>query len=155
MGIGSGNIMFEMKTLDHLFRRLVDQTMRSEESDDQLTRMHHWIIGYLYEHRGQEIFQRDIETEFRVSRSTTSSMVSLMEQKGLLIRESVNRDARLKRLRLTEKAIRLHEEQTDRLRAMEDLAEHCVTPEEKKELLHILDKLRKGINAKLDEKQTQ
>ena len=61
-----------------------------------------WILGYLADHENEEIYQKDIEEKFCVTRSTVSKVLKGMESKGLLRRESVSSDARLKRLVLTE-----------------------------------------------------
>lgn len=68
------------------------------------------ILGYLAARDGEDVFQRDIERAFSIRRSTVSKVVRLMEQKGLLRREAVARDARLKRLVLTERAREIHAE---------------------------------------------
>ena len=75
---------------------------------DEVTMMHGWIIRYLYENREQDIFQKDIEKEFSIRRSTASKALSIMEEKGLIKRESVPYDARLKKLVLTDRAIELN-----------------------------------------------
>ncbi|MFR3345644.1 MAG: MarR family transcriptional regulator [Anaerobutyricum sp.] len=60
--------------------------------------MQGWIMGYLYDHKGGEIFQRDIEAQFYIARSTITYLVKQMEQKGYIARVAVERDCRLKRL---------------------------------------------------------
>ena len=63
------------------------------------------IIRFLAEHPDCDVYQRDLEKEFGITRSTASRvlMLMLMEQKGLVERCSVEKDARLKKLMLTEK----------------------------------------------------
>lgn len=72
---------------------------------DEITVMHGWIIRYLYNRQGEDIFQKDIEKFFSIGRSTVTNIIQLMEKKGFVTRESVASDARLKRVRLTEKGI--------------------------------------------------
>lgn len=139
-------IIFELKALDNLIRRQGDAHMRMVTSDEQLTRMHHWIIGYLYDHQDEEIYQKDIETEFKISRSTTSSMITLMEKKGLITRESVERDARLKRICLTEKAVEMHQKQVEHMRRMDAMIEGALTPEEKAQFMRSMGKIRTAVS---------
>ena len=61
-----------------------------------------FIIVYLYKNEDKDLYQKDIEHEFGMTRSTVSSIISLMEQKNLIIREAVNGDARLKKIVLTD-----------------------------------------------------
>lgn len=72
---------------------------------DEITIMHGWIIRYLYENRNQEVYQKDLEKFFSIGRSTVTNIIQLMEKKGFVTRESVSSDARLKRVKLTEKGI--------------------------------------------------
>lgn len=53
------------------------------------------------------VFQRDVESAFSLSRSTATGILQLMEKNGLILRESVASDARLKNLIPTEKAAKL------------------------------------------------
>ena len=82
---------------------------RAETGADDLTMMQSWIVGFLYNKRDQEIFQKDIEAEFSIARSTATGILQLMEKKGYIRRESLDRDARLKRVVLTENGIMLQE----------------------------------------------
>ena len=69
--------------------------------------MQRWVIGYLSEHEGKDVFQRDLEEEFSVRRSTATGILQLMEKNELITREPVSHDARLKKLVLTPKAIEI------------------------------------------------
>jgi len=135
------NIIFEMKSLDRLLRKTIEQEFRALDDDDQITRMHHWIIGFLFDRQDKDIFQRDIEAEFKISRSTTSSMLTLMEKKGLVQRQSVPGDARLKKLTLTERAKQLHLQHMHKIHEFDSIINGSITAEEKQELLRILSKL--------------
>ena len=146
MQTGDKNIVFELKSLDRLLRKTIEQEFRALEDDDQITRMHHWIIGYLFDRQDKDIFQRDIEAEFKISRSTTSSMLTLMEKKGLVVRQSVPGDARLKKLTLTERAKSLHVQHVHKIEEFNGAINGAITPEEKQELLRIISKLSAAAN---------
>lgn len=89
--------------LDIQIRRYLDMNLHRSEVA-RVTGNNGRIISYLMERDGQEVCQRDLEAAFGITRSTASKVVALMERKGLLTRVSVQRDARLKRLQLTERA---------------------------------------------------
>ena len=97
-----------LKRLDHMMRRNLSMQVK-EAGIDEITLMHGWIIRYLYENRDRDIFQKDIEKHFSVGRSSVTNVIQLMEKKGYLRRESVDYDARLKKVLLTEKGIYTHE----------------------------------------------
>ena len=101
------DIGFQIRTLSHLVKRTVDQAA-FDGVDDHPTGVQGWIIGYLYRNRDKEVFQRDIQEQFSIRRSTVTGILQLMEKNGLITRSSVEQDARLKKLELTPRAIELH-----------------------------------------------
>ena len=64
------------------------------------------IIGYidLQTKKGNDVFQKDIESEFSIRRSTASCILQLMEKNKLIERQVVESDARMKKLVLTDLA---------------------------------------------------
>lgn len=78
-------------------------------SENGLTSIQSRILGHLRhaEEEGRDVFQKEIEEVFRIKRSSVTSVLQTMEKKGLLIRESVPEDARVKKLILTEEARRM------------------------------------------------
>ena len=97
-------------TLSHQLRRRIDAGMASIGITGMQARVLHFILK---EMEGKEVFQRDIEMEFNLRRPSATGILHLMEQNGLILRESVAHDARLKKLVPTEKAVCVSE-QVDR-----------------------------------------
>lgn len=100
------------ETIGYKIRLLHNQLHKNmeakrEENEDNLTGMQRWTLGFLKDHADREVYQRDIEEAFSVSRATASNMLAVMERKGLIERVQVSHDARLKRLVLTDKAAAL------------------------------------------------
>ena len=95
----------ELHTLDMMIGRLVNAYQSKVDEKAGINRMQGWIIGYLYRHSDEDVFQKDLEAEFQMARSTASGILQSMEKKQLIIRESIPRDARLKRLVLTPKGM--------------------------------------------------
>lgn len=91
-----------LRMLNNAVRRYLDRHSRKREVDN-LTCSNAWIIGYVSD-SGGSVFQRELENEFGVTRSTASKVLILLEKKGLIRREGVSHDARLKKITLTEKA---------------------------------------------------
>ena len=140
------DIGFQIRTLSHLVKRTVDQ-VAFDEQDDHPTGVQGWILGYLYENQGREIFQRDIQEHFSIRRSTVTGILQLMERNGLITRSSVERDARLKKLELTPRAIQLHERIGRSVRQVEDRLNQSLTPQEKQEFLRLCGKIRASLKA--------
>lgn len=90
------HIGYENKRLENeLHSRMA--AYRASVGGEDLTMMQCWIIRFLYEHEEEEVYQRDIEAEFSIARSTATGILKLMEKKGYIRRVSVERDARLKK----------------------------------------------------------
>ncbi len=82
-----------------------------QSGQDDLTNMQKHILHFiLLETMHRDLFQRDLEKEFKVRRSTATGILQLLEKKGYLYREPVKEDARLKRIVPTEKALKLRGE---------------------------------------------
>ncbi len=137
-------ICFEIRTVANLIKRNVDK-YASKNYGSNLTEIQSWIIGYLYNNRGQDVFQRDIKSEFLIRRPTVTSILQTMEKNGLITRESMAFDARLKKLLLTPKAmeiISVIEEEVERFET-----ELCsgVSEEELRTFFSVMDKLKKNL----------
>ena len=100
------HIGFENKRLENEIHSRMT-AYRAAMGGEELTMMQSWIIRFLYEHSEEDIYQRDIEAEFSIARSTATGILKLMEKRGYIRRVSVERDARLKKLELTEVGIRM------------------------------------------------
>jgi len=99
------------------------------------------ILAYLAERGDRETFQRDLEEAFSIRRSTVSKVVSLMEQKGLLERRPVARDARLKKLVLTDRARKICHEAMAGLDDLDLMLMRELTDDEVRTLRGLIDKI--------------
>ena len=97
------HIGFENKRLENEIHSRMT-AYRAAMGGEELTMMQSWIIRFLYEHSEEDIYQRDIEAEFSIARSTVTGILKLMEKNGYIYRESAKQDARLKQIIPTEKA---------------------------------------------------
>ncbi len=97
----------EIRILSNLLAREFHSEM-SALGVDRLTAVNSWILAYLSYNSDKTIYQRDIEREFSIARSTVTQLVKLMEKKGLIERSDDKSDGRLKSLKLTEKGEQIH-----------------------------------------------
>ena len=132
-------------TIGYRVRELSNALRRGAEPNacekEKCTNMHGWVIGWLYDNSGRDVFQRDIEKQFGVRRSTMTAILQSMEKNGLIRRERVGSDARLKRLVLTDKALAIHEEHERRVCEFELALREGVTEREIADFFAIADKL--------------
>ena len=134
----------QLRRVDNMIFRKINQFARAN-GVEQATPMHGWIIEYLYRHRDEQVFQRDIEREFSITRSTVTNILQLMERKGYIRRQSVPQDARLKQLVLTEEGVLFHEKTILSFHQTDDYVAGLLTEEENAELLRLLNKLREAL----------
>ncbi len=135
----------EIKILSNMIKRKIDSAAVFAQNQE-VTGMHGWIIGYLYRNREQgDIFQRDVEAEFSIRRSTATGILQLMEKNDLIIREAVDYDARLKKLVLTPRAIAIHEEIIRVLEELEEQLASGLTEEEIAAFYVILRKIKSNL----------
>lgn len=139
------HVGYEIKALDQLIRRAI-VNISLKNGMDQVTVMHGWIIGYLYRNREKDIYQKDLEAEFQITRSTVTSILKLMEKKGYIERVSVEKDARLKKLILTEKAIAIQRKNCmDINQILEKQLIRDISPEEMEIFCRVLHRMRHNL----------
>lgn len=139
----------EILRVSTLMRRYADNSAELRQSHN-ITGSNGWILGFLYEHEGEDIYQRDLEDAFSVTRSTVSKVVKLMESKGLIRRESVFHDARLKKLILTDKGREVHQLAAQGNEQLEARLEKGFSQEEKEMFLAFLHRVTENLeNADL------
>ena len=95
--------------------------------------------------RRGDLFQKEIEEAFNLRRSTASEMLTLMEQKGLIIRERWASDARIRQIVPTKKGWSLKERVLQDVKEMEKLVTRGVTDEEIELFLRIGEKMMENL----------
>ena len=140
----SRKIGFELHKTSRLIKRYMDSDA-AKSYVDKLTGTHGWAIGYLYHNRDRDIFQKDFEQEFNIRRSTASTILSLMEKNGLINRESVDYDARLKKITLTDKAIEIQNFVEASFDRMENMLGQDISDSELEIFFSVLDKINRNL----------
>ena len=138
-----GAIGREIKAIDHLMQREI-QKSASQMGVDKVTVMHGWIIGFLMS-ASSDVYQKDIESHFAISRSTVTNIVKCMEKKGYIKRESVDSDARLKKLVLTKQGREVGETMLSAVKETEKRFDNMLSEAESRRFLTLIRKLRLGL----------
>ncbi len=138
------SIGHQIKALNHIMQRKM-LSMADDAGIDKITLMHGWIIGYLFDHKDEDVYQKDIETSFAISRSTVTNIVKLMEKKDYIKRQNVESDARLKKILLTPKGIEVHQKIHYAIMENENRFNSVLTDNEREQFFYLIKKLRKGI----------
>ena len=132
----------------HRSSRLVKRYMDNDATKlyvDKMTGTHGWAIGFFYHNRDRDVFQKDFEQEFNIRRSTASNILALIEKNGLITRESVPYDARLKKITLTQKALDVQSVVEKAFESLEDTMKKDITEEELQVFFRVIDKINNNL----------
>lgn len=132
-------IGYEIRVLNNTIRNSM-KLNKAIESNPHTTRLHAWVIGFVF-HSKNPVYQKDIETEFQIKRSTASTLLASMEKNGLITRRSVDHDARLKQVILTDKARKMHETFLVTAKKVEENLARGLSDEELRSFFSTLDKI--------------
>ena len=135
---------FEISRTSRLIRRHLDNGA-TKSYIDKLTGTHGRALGYFWHNRNRDIYQKDFEKEFNIRRSTASTMLSLMEKNGLITREGVPHDARLKKIILTDKAKEIQKYVDRSLDTFEEKLSEGITDEEAVTFMTVLGKIKSNL----------
>lgn len=94
-----------------------------------------------------ELFQKDIEEEFNFRRSTATGILQLMEKNGMLIRESVSYDARLKNIVPTEKGSKLQAQVNNDIIELENALTQNIASQDLEVFLKVIGQMQKNIGS--------
>ena len=135
----------EIRNLNNCVKRFVQSTKPAELEES--TGVHGWAIRYFYENRDKDVFQRDFEVRFSIRRSTATNLLKLMEKNGLITREPVKYDARLKKIVLTEKAIKIHKKANKNIQMIENTLKSGITDEDLETFYRVVDKIKANLGV--------
>lgn len=107
----------------------------------QATGTHGFFLEYLFVNRDKKIFQKDIEHQFNLRRSTVTEILNNMEKNGFITRVQVKEDGRLKQIVLTEKGNETQDRIKLQLKEIDDKVRSALTEEEQNQLSIMLDKI--------------
>lgn len=132
----------EIRGLSNLIKRRIDSQAAKLGIED-MTGVQGWLLHYLDKRTPQgRVYQRDIEEDFGIRRSTATVMLQQLERKGFIQRLPVEGDARLKSIVLTENATEfcrvLHQDRDK----MEAVMRKDITAEELEAFFAVADKIR-------------
>lgn len=137
------SIGFEIRGLLNLVKR--EMQKYNKVPMESATPLHGAIVEYLLQNQHKDVFQRDLEEEFMMRRSTVSRMLKLMEKNGIIQRLSVGRDARLKKIVLTDKAFEINKKVKEFESKMDSKMTNGIARDELAVFFKVLDQIKKNM----------
>lgn len=131
----------KLKRISNLMKRKIDKLLGNKDS---ITKSQGMILRLLTKSK-KPIYQKDIEQELYIRRSTATNILNIMEQRNLIKRKQNKEDARKKQIILTPKGRRLEEKNYYKIEQVENKIKSNLSKEELKNLLTILEKVEKTL----------
>lgn len=143
--IEKNKLGLHISKINHIISRSLDSAVINT-IDNHLTVSQAYVIDFIsMKGDNQEVFQKDLEKEFDLKRSSISLMLNNMEKSDLIKRVPVAEDARLKKIVLTDKSKELYEKISRAIDSVEDRLCENITPDELKIFKRVLDKIRNNL----------
>lgn len=101
--------------LSNKLRRRLDALSSRKEFSGSQGRALHFLLA-----QPGDVFQKDLEEEYSIRPPTATEMLKRMEENGLITREPVPYDNRLKKIVVTEKALTYRQQVVDDLTDLEE-----------------------------------
>ena len=126
---------------------------KTREYDDdhcgrrKLTMMQGWIIGYIANHTDHDIYQRELETELNIGKSTLTEVLHLMEKNDLVKRVADENDGRCKKIVMTEKSKKIDSQIMMNIQNLEDKMREGISEEEYQTFIRIIKKMIYNIST--------
>ena len=133
----------------HILSRQLKREMDFKLAKYGITGVQSAMIGFIYdESRKKDVFAKDIEKNFDIRRASIAGMLQNMEKNGLIKRETVGDDARLRRIVLTQKALKIRKEVEKNIIKVEKQAMEGLTKEEVKKYVELTKKMSTNLEKR-------
>lgn len=140
---------YELGRNVHMLSRLLKRNTDIEVTKYGITGVQSVIMGFIYEKsRKKDVFAKDIEKAFDLRRASTAGLIQNMEKNGLIKREMVGNDARLRKIVLTEKALELRKKLDKSIKSMEKKMQEGLTKEEIEKYIELTKKMAKNLERR-------
>ena len=135
------------KWINRISHQLKRQMLWPDEPGD-LTILQKSILHFiLFETMQRDLYQKDLEKEFKVRRSMASENLRLLEKKGYLYRECAKEDARLKKIIPTEKAVCLRGQLLKSIERTEERIRQGIPEEDLKVFFRVLKQISANLSS--------
>lgn len=139
-------ISLALRSINNLFMRATVQQAKKYGIDD-FTLMHGWILSYLIKHKDENVYQRDIEKKFSITRSAVTAIVKSMERFGYIKRVEVEHDARLKKIVITPVGEEMHKKMTENFAEMDKKMVENISEDDYETFMRVCMQIKNNLNG--------
>lgn len=134
-----------LSTVNMMRRHIYNNRAEMEDPKNHPTSTQEWFLVYIVQRKGQDVFQKDLETQFNVRGSTATEILKAMERKGLILREPLPQNKRAKKITLTPKGLAICQENHRRIMEIENKLLTGFEQEEIRQLLEFLSRMQQNM----------
>lgn len=127
--------------LSNKLRRRIDALSSKRELSGAQGKVLHFLLA-----QTEDVFQKDIEEEYGLRPPSASELLKKMENNGLIRRESLPQDARMKRIIVCEKAMRYRESVLEDLTALEEDLLRGIPEQDQKVFFRVIDQMLENVS---------
>ena len=127
--------------LSNKLRRKIDAFSSRENFSGSQGRVLHFILA-----QNHDIFQKDIEEEYSLRPSTATELLKKMEQNGLIHREVMANDARMKRIIVSDKALQYKDMVLADITSLEDELTKGISKNDMDIFFKVIEKMLRNIS---------
>lgn len=142
----NNELIMKLKKINNKIKK---NLMSSEiiQNDELLTTTQGYVLGFIRNHNldNIDVFQKDIEKAFRISKAFASEIVFTMEKSGYVKRVALTSDARYKKIIVTDLGVKKLEIIDGELNKVQSNMTISLDENEHKQLLFLLDKIEKNL----------
>lgn len=131
--------------VSHMIKRCIDSTLSPYDISGKQSR----LLGFIaHESSKRDLYQKDLEEELQIRRSSVTSMLQNLEKAGMIERVSVEEDARLKKIVLTSLGHEVTQNTYHNIVAFENELSSLFNEDEKVLLYEYLNRIDKYLKEK-------
>lgn len=127
--------------LSNKLRRKLDMLSSRKEFSGSQGRTLHFLLA-----QTEDVFQKDIEEEYSIRPSTATELLKQMEANGLIRREPVAYDNRLKKIVLTDKALMYKQQVVEDLTSLEEKLTKGISEEDMEVFFEVIEKMMDNLS---------
>ena len=128
----------------HILSRLIKRRIDEAVSKYNVTSVQCAVIEFI-SHKKGDVFAKDIESNFNMRRATVAEVLSLMEKNDLIKREVSSKDARLKKIVLTKKSLKIKASFEKDIKKVEKQLVQDFTESEKQDFFRLINKMSNNL----------
>lgn len=141
-------ILFQVRLLQNSIIRNICSDMKEHHITSLPTLIQAEIIGYLINHSKEDIYQKDLESVFKLRRSTISGVLQTLERRGMITRVDSKNDGRVKKIILTEEAKSQHQTANEYLEKLENKITANILKEELQIFYKVVEQMKQNLEIK-------